>query len=132
MLRAVRAVTEVKQLLPRDAVLKPRTYRIGPNRTVFIGGVARLDVVEFRGGTVYLTVWASDLIPLHLGKTSVRGEVVHRPEEAWVDRAGEFWEEHAGAKLNPPGPESKAAVPRLVPVEVPPPLTWRCAPCNSF
>ena len=111
------AVEEVKQLLPRDGALKPRTYRIGPNRTVFIGGVARLDVAEFRGGTVYLTVWASDAIPLHLGKTTVRGEKLHR-QEAWVDRAGEFWEEHVGAKLNPPGPDGKATVPQLVPVEV--------------
>ena len=112
------AVEEVKQLLPRDTVLKPRTYRIGANRTVFIGGVARLDVSAFRGGTLYLTVWASDLIPLHMGKTFVRGESVHRPGVPWVDKAGDFWAEHVGAKLNPPQPASKESIPKLVPVEV--------------
>eukprot|EP00892_Ulva_mutabilis_P011265 jgi/Ulvmu1/8510/UM044_0044.1 len=112
-------VEEVKQLLPRDTVLKPRTYRIGANRTVFIGGVARIDVTDFPGGTLYLTVWASDLIPLHMGRTMVRGESVNRPEQPWVDKAGEFWKEHVGAKLNPPLPGSKADVPALGPVEVP-------------
>jgi hypothetical protein len=68
-------VEEVKQLLARDT-LKPRTYRIGANRTVYVGGVARFDVHDFDYGTVYLTVWASDLIPLHMGKTQLKNTQV--------------------------------------------------------
>lgn len=104
---------EVKNLLARDRPLKPRTYRVGANRTIFVGGVCRIDVVEFDYGTVYFTVWASDLIPLHMGKTEVagkNGEILHK--------ADDFWDSHVGTKLNPPGPYSKHLVPELVPVEV--------------
>lgn len=105
-------VEEVKNLLARDRPLKPRTYRVGANRTIFVGGVCRIDVVDFDYGTVYFTVWASDLIPMHMGKTEVagnNGEILHK--------ADDFWHNHVGTKLNPPGPHSKHLVPELVPVE---------------
>lgn len=109
------AVEEVKQILARDRPLKPRTYRLGANRTIFIGGVCRIDVVDFKYGTIYLTVWASDLIPLHMGKT---GEQDKYEKGSWRYKADHFWESHVGNKLNPPGPDSAHTVPELVPVEV--------------
>lgn len=106
---------EVKQLLARDRPLKPRTYRLGANKTIFIGGVCRIDVVDFEKGTIYLTVWASDLIPLHMGKTYERDK---DSREKWHPKADFFWENQVGVKLHPPGPDSKHIVPELVPVEV--------------
>jgi hypothetical protein len=109
-------VEEVKQLLPRNRALKPRTYRIGANRTIFIGGVCRIDIKEFNYGTIYITVWASDLIPLHLSKTVDNKHMSE--DDQFQTKADELWHTHAGSKLNPPGPYTKHLVPKLVPVEV--------------
>ena len=125
----VRAVEEVKQLLSRDRPLVPRTYRLGPNRTIFIGGVCRIDVTDFEYGTICLTVWASDLIPLHMGKT---GEKDKYKERSWRYKADQFWENHVGNKLNPPGPDSKHIVPELQPVEVQPIYSTHCTTCTCF
>lgn len=59
---------ETKLTLPRRT-LRPRTYRVGPDHTVCLGGVARLDLVSCPGATLYLTVWASDQVTCHVGKT---------------------------------------------------------------
>jgi hypothetical protein len=32
-----------------------------------MGGLARIDVIDHPGGTIYLTVWASTYINLHMG-----------------------------------------------------------------
>ena len=62
-------VPQVKMLLPKRR-LKPRTFRAAEGQTVFVGGVARIDVHRSPGATLYLTVWASDEIACHFGKTS--------------------------------------------------------------
>lgn len=77
---------EVKMVLPRRH-LKPRTYRIGSGNTISIGGIARIDVCETPGATVYLTLWASDDISSHMGKT---------------ERADQNYETHVGTKMVPP------------------------------
>ncbi|CAL8464068.1 g3603 [Coccomyxa elongata] len=59
---------EVKMLLPKRR-LKPRTFRAAEGQTVFVGAVARIDVHSSPGATLYLTVWASDEITCHFGKT---------------------------------------------------------------
>ncbi|KAJ9515420.1 hypothetical protein QJQ45_016414 [Haematococcus lacustris] len=59
---------EVKQVLPTRTLL-PRTFRLGHGSSLLLGGLARVDVVEHPGATLYLTVWASAHINLHLGKT---------------------------------------------------------------
>lgn len=38
-------------------------------QTVMIGGLARVDVVDHPGATLYLNVFASDEVGCHLGKT---------------------------------------------------------------
>jgi hypothetical protein len=96
-------VGEVKVLLAREKALRPRTYRIGGGKTLFLGGVARIDVDPALRGTIYMTVWATDLIPLHMGKT---------------ESADAFWERNVGGKLYPPFKKSKDLVPELSPVEV--------------
>lgn len=37
--------------------------------SVHIGGLLRLDIEEASVDSVYVTVWASALLPLHMGKT---------------------------------------------------------------
>lgn len=37
--------------------------------TIHIAGLARLDVEELSVDSIYVTVWASSLLPLHMGKT---------------------------------------------------------------
>ena len=59
---------QVKMLLPRKR-LKPRTFRAAIGQTIFVGGVLRMDVLESPGETVYATVWASEELVCHLGKT---------------------------------------------------------------
>lgn len=59
---------QVKMLLPKRR-LKPRTFRAAEGQTVFVGAVARIDVHSSPGATLYLTVWASDEIACHFGKT---------------------------------------------------------------
>ena len=82
--------------------------------TLFVGGVARLDVEDFPGSTLYLTVWASDLIPLHMGKTAT---------------AHERFVRFVGNKLYPPsGPDDAVqAMGPLVPMQARPELT----PCRA-
>ena len=59
---------QVRMLLPRRQ-LKPRTFRASADQTVFLGGLARIDVVQIPAQTIYLTVWASDEVSCHYGRT---------------------------------------------------------------
>ena len=98
---------EVKMILPRRS-LKPRTYRLGQDQTISIGGVARIDACSMPGATLYLTVWVSDDIRTHLGKT------------ANVDS---LYASHLGEKLSPPvsdGDDSSRLdmFPSLLPTDV--------------
>ena len=63
----------MRLVLPKRQ-LKPRTYRIAPGQSVLVGGLARLDVLSCPGATMYLTLWASDEITCHFGKTEGAGE----------------------------------------------------------
>ncbi|KAL9171663.1 hypothetical protein ABFS82_04G223400 [Erythranthe guttata] len=67
--------------------LKPMTYRIKAGQSVHIGGLLRLDIEESSVDSVYVTVWASPLLTLHLGNT---------------ENAGTMSEKHFGGHLKPP------------------------------
>ncbi|WMV23267.1 hypothetical protein MTR67_016652 [Solanum verrucosum] len=56
-------------------------------QTVHIGGLVRLDLVQASVETIYVTVWASPSVSLHLGKT---------------ENADELKNNHAGVRLQPP------------------------------
>lgn len=57
------------QVLPSKQ-LRGRTYRLAPGNTLLLGGgLGRLDVLEAPGPTLYLTVFVSHHVNLHLGKT---------------------------------------------------------------
>lgn len=72
------------QVLPSKQ-LRARTYRIERDHTVLLGaGLARLDIISAPGPTLYLTVFVSAHVNLHMGKTE--GEItsfphhsIHRP-----------------------------------------------------
>ncbi|DBB17163.1 TPA: hypothetical protein ACH3X3_014236 [Trebouxia sp. C0006] len=77
---------EVRMLLPRRQ-LKPRTFRASADQTVFLGGLARIDVVQIPAQTIYLTIWASDEVTCHYGRT---------------DKAGDRLSSNGGSLLVPP------------------------------
>jgi hypothetical protein len=103
------AGNEVKLLLARPKAMTPRTYRLGEGYTLFLGGLVRIDLLELPQATIYLTVWASDLLPLHAGRTK---------------SADEMYARHVGTFLYPPSGESVAQNPaELVPTPVCSPQT---------
>jgi hypothetical protein len=44
-------------------------HRLQTGQSIHIGGLVRLDVEELTVGSIYVTVWAAPLVPLHMGKT---------------------------------------------------------------
>lgn len=78
---------EEQKLVHISKELKPRTYRIKAGHSVHIGGLVRLDIEELSVDSLYVTVWASHLLPLHMGKTENSCTMI---------------EEHFGRQLQPP------------------------------
>ncbi|XP_047954918.1 GTP-binding protein BRASSINAZOLE INSENSITIVE PALE GREEN 2, chloroplastic [Salvia hispanica] len=84
---STRLNAEEQKLCRIDKELKPRTYRIKAGYSIHIGGLFRLDVEEASVDSIYVTVWASSLIPLHMGRT---------------ENVSSMLEEHFGRQLQPP------------------------------
>ncbi|TQE05833.1 hypothetical protein C1H46_008516 [Malus baccata] len=63
-------------------------------QTIHVGGLARLDLVQASVETIYLTVWASPNISLHMEK---------------IENADETWRKHGGIRLQPPIGADRAA-----------------------
>ncbi|KAF8086499.1 hypothetical protein N665_0623s0006 [Sinapis alba] len=82
-----RLTREEQKLVQISKELKPRTYRIKEGYTVHIGGLMRLDIDESSVDSMYVTVWASSSVPLHMGKK---------------ENAYKTLEEHFGSRLQPP------------------------------
>ncbi|WCJ32426.1 P-loop containing nucleoside triphosphate hydrolases superfamily protein [Euphorbia peplus] len=82
-----RLTRDEQKLVHISKELKPRTYRIKEGHSVHIGGLIRLDVEELSVDSLYITVWASPLVPLHMGKT---------------ENASTMIEDHFGRQLQPP------------------------------
>ncbi|KAK9102563.1 hypothetical protein Sjap_019817 [Stephania japonica] len=82
-----RLTKEEQKLVHISKELKPRTYRIKVGHSVHIAGLMRLDVEEATVDTIYVTVWASPYLPLHMGKT---------------ENACKMVEDHFGLQLQPP------------------------------
>ncbi|CAI9112752.1 OLC1v1013241C1 [Oldenlandia corymbosa var. corymbosa] len=82
-----RLTSEEQKLVYIKKELKPRTYRINVGHSVHVGGLLRLDVEELSTDSLYVTVWASPLLPLHMGKT---------------ENASAILEKHFGNQLQPP------------------------------
>ncbi|XP_020100481.1 GTP-binding protein BRASSINAZOLE INSENSITIVE PALE GREEN 2, chloroplastic [Ananas comosus] len=82
-----RLTREEQKLVHMGKELRPRTYRIKAGHSIHIGGLIRLDVEELSVNTIYITVWASSLLPLHMGKT---------------ENASAMMDNHFGLQLQPP------------------------------
>ncbi|XP_075503918.1 GTP-binding protein BRASSINAZOLE INSENSITIVE PALE GREEN 2, chloroplastic [Primulina tabacum] len=78
---------EEQKLVRIEKELKPKTYRIKAGHSIHIGGLMRLDVEESSVESIYITVWASPLLPLHMGKS---------------DNSCMMLEKHFGHQLQPP------------------------------
>nr|XP_010925012.1 GTP-binding protein BRASSINAZOLE INSENSITIVE PALE GREEN 2, chloroplastic [Elaeis guineensis] len=89
-----RLTTEEQKLVHISKEMRPRTYRIMVGHSVHLGGLMRLDVDESSVETIYVTVWASPLLPLHMGKT---------------ENASAMIEDHFGRQLQPPIGDKRAS-----------------------
>ncbi|KAK7309014.1 hypothetical protein RJT34_05414 [Clitoria ternatea] len=74
--------------------LRPRTYRIKAGQAIHVGGLTRLDLIEASVETIYVTVWASPNVSLHMGK---------------IENVNEVWSNHVGVRLQPPMGKDRAA-----------------------
>ncbi|KAJ0928757.1 putative nitric-oxide synthase (NADPH) [Helianthus annuus] len=86
-LMSMRLNREEQKMVEIRKELRPRTYRIKQGQTIHVGGLMRLDLNQASVQTIYVTVWASPNVSLHLGK---------------VENADEIWNKHAGVRLQPP------------------------------
>ncbi|KAB2607473.1 NO-associated protein 1 [Pyrus ussuriensis x Pyrus communis] len=87
-----RLTREEQSLVNISKELRPRTYRIKDGYSVHIAGLMRLDIEESSVDSVYVTVWASPYLPLHMGKT---------------ENACTMVKEHFGRQLQPPIGENR-------------------------
>lgn len=90
---------ELAAVLPRRR-LKPRTYCIPIGNSILIGGLARIDAVSGPSSNMYVTIFVSDEIVTHMGKTV---------------GAEERLQKHVGGLLVPPYEAERLQELRLVP-----------------
>nr|GEV88735.1 GTP-binding protein brassinazole insensitive pale green 2, chloroplastic [Tanacetum cinerariifolium] len=86
-----RLTREEQKLVHITKEMRPRTYRVPTNGdleySIHVGGLMRLDVEQASTDSMYVTVWASPRLPLHMGKT---------------ENASAMIEDHFGNQLQPP------------------------------
>lgn len=92
---------ELKEVLPSKP-LKPKTYQLKSEQTLFLGGLARIDV-KTQADKAAVTLYVNSSLYIHRTKT---------------EKASDFYEKHLGELLNPPHqkedfPELKAQSYRL-------------------
>lgn len=68
--------------------IKPKTYQLNPNQTLFMGGLARFDFLE--GDKQGVTLFMENTLPIH--RTKLEG-------------ADDFYQKHKGDLLSPPTQE---------------------------
>lgn len=92
-LMTMRLNREEQKMVEIRKELQPRTFRVKVGQTVHVGGLMRLDLTQCSVETIYVTVWASPSISLHLGK---------------IDTADELRSKHFGVRLQPPIGQDRA------------------------
>lgn len=93
-LMSMRLNREEQKMVEIRKELQPRSYRIKVGQSIHIGGLVRLDLTQASVQTIYVTVWASPHVALHLGK---------------VENADEILEKHTGIRLQPPMSKDRAS-----------------------
>ncbi|CAN7095263.1 unnamed protein product [Brassica rapa subsp. narinosa] len=100
---SLRLNSEERKMVEIRKELQPRSYRVKASpllliykagQSVHIGGLVRLDLVSASVETIYITVWASHSVSLHLGKT---------------ENSDEIRKSHSGLRLQPPIGEKRAS-----------------------
>ena len=86
----------LKYVSPKKEI-KPKTYQLNPEQTLFLGGLGRFDFVS--GDKQGFTAYFDNELKLH--RTRLAG-------------AGEFYEKHVGSLLAPPSKKEVADFPQLV------------------
>lgn len=86
-LMSMRLNREEQKMVEIRKELQPRTYRMKAGQTVYVGGLMRLDLSQSTVDTIYITVWASPNVSLHMGKT---------------ENSDEIRDKHVGIRLQPP------------------------------
>ncbi|KAL8495878.1 hypothetical protein ACS0TY_019843 [Phlomoides rotata] len=83
-LMSIRLNRDEQKMIEIRKELLPRTFRIKAGQAIHVGGLVRLDLDQASVETIYVTVWASPSVSLHLGK---------------IENAAEIKEKHAGIRL---------------------------------
>lgn len=91
-LMSMRLNRDEQKLVEIRKELKPRSYRIKAGQAIHVGAMLRLDLIQASIETIYVTIWASPNISLHMGK---------------IENAEEIWRNHAGSRLQPPVGEDR-------------------------
>ena len=86
----------LKYISPKKEI-KPKTYQLNPEQTLFLGGLGRFDFVS--GNKQGFTAYFDNELQLH--RTKLAG-------------AGEFYEKHVGFLLTPPSKKEVSDFPQLV------------------
>ncbi|EMC59473.1 ribosome biogenesis GTPase YqeH [Streptococcus mutans OMZ175] len=86
----------LKYISPKKEI-KPKTYQLNPEQTLFLGGLARFDYVT--GDKQGFTAYFDNNLKLH--RTKLVG-------------ADTFYDKHIGSLLTPPDKKEMAAFPKLV------------------
>lgn len=86
----------LKYISPKKEI-KPKTYQLNPEQTLFLGGLGRFDFVE--GEKQGFTAYFDNNLKLHRSKLA---------------GADAFYDKHLGSLLMPPGPKEVDNFPELV------------------
>ncbi|KAK9697058.1 hypothetical protein RND81_08G012300 [Saponaria officinalis] len=84
---ATRLTRDEQKLVQINKELRPRTYRIKAGQTIHVAGLLRLDIEKLSVDSIYITVWTSPFLPLHMGRT---------------ENADKIATNHFGRQLEPP------------------------------
>lgn len=87
---------ELVEVLPSKEI-RPMTFQLNPEQTLFFGGLARLDFID--GERTSFTVYMSNQVKIHRRK---------------LEGSDEFYQEHLGGILQPPYAENVGDFPPLV------------------
>lgn len=90
----------MQQILPTKPI-KPRTFQLNPEQSMFFGGMAYFDFIE--GEKTAFTFYVNNDLYLHRTK---------------MEKADEIYEEHLGELLKPPFAEEAANYPSLATVDI--------------
>ncbi|RZC74018.1 hypothetical protein C5167_049500 [Papaver somniferum] len=93
-LMSIRLNRDEEKMIEIRKELQPRSFRIKARKSIHIGALMRLDLNQATVQTIYVTVFASPNISLHLGK---------------LENADETWTKHAGIRLQPPVGEDRVS-----------------------